>query len=451
MNADDRTDQPGPDHPNEGGWGRSALLGLVLAAFYLMNGREVGTYDTAPGSLIPLAIVRGDGIYLERFEPRLMSFNGVLPVYVSRFGSHIVSRYPIAPGLLALPLVAPQVVYYDLTEPGWDRDFVLEFDRCRWMARRASAVIAALTAALLHQLLVRLGAGGAALPAALTAALGSSLWSTASRTLWEHGPAALALTATVYLLLPRPLPRWRAALAGVSVASLVAFRAPDLLFALVILAWVAWHRPRRLAAFLPGPLILGMLLVGYNWWFFGTIEGGQAEVERLHRVMHRVGGPWSGNLWDGLAGTLLSPNRGLFVFGPWVVVALATSPAAARGLARGSLVRWLLVALVPYGLMFSKYAVWWGGHCFGPRYWTDAVPLLTILLAFGMRWSWRHSRAVTLLFAATIAFSVFVHAVGAFCYPSSWNAHPVNVDFAHDRLWDWRDTEVSRCLQEAFR
>ena len=60
------------------------------------------------------------------------------------------------------------------------------------------------------------------------------------------------------------------------------------------------------------------------------------------------------------------------------------------------------------------------------------------------------SRVLVAVSAMTVIFSIGVHAIGAFCYPSTWNIQPRNVDLHHDRLWDWRDTELSRCLIEKF-
>ncbi len=173
-------------------------------------------------------------------------------------------------------------------------------------------------------------------------------------------------------------------------------------------------------------------------------------MEQQHRELHGVGGPWSGDLRTGMAGTLLSPNRGLFIFSPWVAVAVAVSPVAVRKLATGSLVRWLLLALVPYLFVLSKYAVWWAGGSFGPRYWSEAFPLFGVLLACGLDWAWDRSRGLMALFAVTILLSVMVHAIGAFCFPSTWNFFPADIDVHHERLWDWRDTELSRCIKESL-
>ena len=45
---------------------------------------------------------------------------------------------------------------------------------------------------------------------------------------------------------------------------------------------------------------------------------------------HGVQGPWSGDLIEGAAGTLVSPNRGLLVFSPWIALSLLALPATAR-------------------------------------------------------------------------------------------------------------------------
>jgi hypothetical protein len=421
-----------------------------LTSIYLINRREpIDTSDTVAAELLPFAMLRGDGPFLDRFSAILPPAGVPTSPSLAWSRGHIVSRYPIAPALLFVPLEAPQVWYLDRTSPGWDRNLSLTWMNCRRMAKNASAVVAALVAVGLDRLLRRLGLGRVALPTALTAALGSDLWTVASQAPWQHGPAALALVLSLLLLVPeQPMTRTRLFLAGLTTALLVTFRPLDLLLAVVILAWVAWHYPRKLAWFLPAPVLLGVGLITYNLWYFGTAEGGQHALERLHMRMHGTAGAWSGDLVAGASGTLLSPSRGLFVYCPWVVIALATVPMVAGRLRPWSLVCWLLAALVPYLLVLSKYSVWWAGHSFGPRYWTDVIPLFAILLGFGLDEARARRRPLLVVFGMAIAAAVAIQAVGAFCYPSSWNLHPANVDLHHERLWDWSDNELTRCLSE---
>jgi hypothetical protein len=49
-----------------------------------------------------------------------------------------------------------------------------------------------------------------------------------------------------------------------------------------------------------------------------------------------------------------------------------------------------------------------------------------------------------------IIVAIAIQVIGACFYPSTWNLEPLNVDLHHERLWDWRDTELSRCLREGL-
>jgi hypothetical protein len=452
--ADERTlTESGLSQATKGGtagWPFSIGLGVLIAFIYLSSDREKGAFDTVPNTLLPLAVLRGDGVYLDRFRALFVREWGTpTPIFVAVSRGHLVSRYPIGPGLLAVPFYLPQVAYLDRAQPGWDRSLVRAYAESRMMGKRTAALLTALAAVALHRLLIALGLTRAAAAATLATALGSGLWSVGSQALWPHGPAALFLTLLMLALSREPVSRTWLVLGGLAAAMLVVVRSIDLIFALVALAWVIGTQPRRVGWFLPAPLVLGLLLVGSNLYFFDSVAGGQDEIERHHRILHGVEAPWSGNLRDGMMGTLFSPSRGLFVYSPWVLPALAVLPGSFRLLRRGSVARWLVFALIPYLVLLSKYAVWWGGGTFGARYWTDALPILGIIFAVSLTWAYERARMLLPVFVLGVVVAIVFHAIGAFCYPSSWNFYPTDIDIDHRRLWDWRDTELSRCVRES--
>lgn len=437
---------------NRGGsWWISLGIGALLLVVYLSNRREIGSYDTEPTTLTALTLVRGEGIYLDRFSPVLWESDGRRPPYVGRSGNHIVSLYPLATAILAAPLVAPQVWLLDRLRPGWDDNPARAWSTARSMAKRAAAMLVAILGVLLHRVTRHHGPAWAAVAATLVACLGSDLWIVGSQALWQHGPAALMLVVVLWLFAPAECGPWRTALAGAATGFLVACRAIDLVFAVVILGWVALLRRDRLVWFLPAPLLIAVALLAYNLETFGAISGGQARLESIHPRIHGVPGPWSGPLWEGMTGTLLSPARGLFVYCPWVLISLALAPRTLRRLPRNDLAAWLIAGLVPYLLLLSQYSVWWAGHTFGPRYWTDATPLFAVLLTLALAWSLEHRRAWLPVLGAAAVWSVALQAIAAWCYPSSWNLSPRNVDRAHERLWDWHDTEVRRAITESLQ
>jgi len=434
------------DIPKPHTWVWTVLLGLILFGVYLANGRDIGSDDAEPTRLLTYALMRGEGPYLDRYRVGLEIPGYAPPRYAARLHGHWVSLYPIAPALLAAPIAWPLLAVRDYTQPGWDRSPGAENDQAHTSSKFAAAVIVALVGMAIDRVLRRLGLGKVAPVAVLAAGLASNLWAVASQAMWQHGPAALALVLMVGLLLPDPLPPWRLAAAGAAAGALVAFRAIDVIFAAAAVGYVARTRPRGLAWFLPAPLLIGGALVAYHLHTFGTVLGGLAQIEAAHPERHGLAGTWSGDLVGGALGTLFSPSRGLFVFSPWVALALLLLPAYWRSLKAWPLLPWMLAALVADLVVLSTYAVWWAGYSFGPRYWTEAVPLFAILLAFALDWCRTRCRPLLMPFAAAILWGLGVQAIGAFLYPSDWNAIPADVDTHHERLWNWADSELTRCL-----
>lgn len=435
---------PTPNRAPAAAWKQTLLLAVLLTVIYTLNFRELGIGDTVAASQLPTAVLHGDGVVLDRFYPD----RDDLPYWVALKRGHVVSRYPLGTGLLALPFEAPQIIVLDVFRPGWDRDPDTAIRFCTGMSKITSVVLGVLTGVVLFTLLRRLGLGWLAWPATLAATLGSDLWCVGSQGLWQHGPAALALTLSMLLLLPEKPSPGRLLLAGLATACLVCFRALDAVFAAAIFLAVVWRWPRGLVYFLPFPLLLGGLLLASNWWFFGTAAGGQPELESYNPGWRHIEGVWTGNLIDGAAGTLFSPSRGLFVFSPWALLAVLTLPAVWGRLRQWPVLLLLTVSLAADLAVLSQYAVWWAGCSFGPRYWTDAMPIFAVLLGLGLSWAWQRCRPVFWGYAAAIVLSVTIQTIGAFCYPSSFNSSPNYVDVQHERLWDWGDGELARCLRE---
>jgi hypothetical protein len=438
---------------------RAAAFGCLVFALYLSNGRTVTEGDVMPTMLLPIAILRGDGPYLDRFAS-LLGPRGERCHGVAYARGHLVSRYPIAPALAALPTTAVQMAALDRRRPSWSRgDQHGElFFFALFMSKTSHAFLTALAGSVLLAACLRMGARPiVAWTCTAAGSVGSTLWSVASQGAWQHGFAALGLAAAIALLWEDPprgeakggarAPFLRLLFAGFAAAAMVAARSLNVVFALA-LAGVAVQTWRvRAWPFFVFPLLVGGALVAYNVAFFGALEGGQQQLEALHRSYHGVEGTWTGDLLDGGLGTLASPSRGLFVFSPWILLTLALLPALGWR-ALPPIARWLLPALAVYALLLAKYPVWWGGWSFGPRFWTDAVPAFVVLFCAGLDRATGRQRAWLAPAIVLVLVSAAIHALGAFAYPSSWNATPTNVDRAHERLWDWRDSEITRCLSE---
>jgi hypothetical protein len=407
-------------------------------AIYMANGREIGSGDSVPAKFLSCSLVRGDGFYLDRYQAEVLKPwpHPTMPYYVTLVDGHYVSRYPIGPALLALPFTIPQILVLDRTHPGWETSEPERFDT---ICKRSSAAITTLAALALLAVLRLLGLGRVAWLAATAAALGSALWSTASQTLWQHGPAALMLTLLILLLWPENPSRSRFFAAGVTAAMLVCCRPIDLAFAVVTAVWVAIRHPRGLIAFLTPAAAIGTALIGYNRAYLGTAGGYYSNFEAS-----TFNTPWL----EGLQGTLMSPSHGLFVFSPWTLVAFAYLPFAFFQLRRAMLLPWLLATLGAHALLISTFSCWWAGLCFGPRYWTEVIPLLAVVFGMALNWAKTRCKPVFVLSVVLILISAGVEILGTFVYPSSWQDPPPDADGTTHRLWDWSDNELTRCLVE---
>ena len=103
-------------------------------------------------------------------------------------------------------------------------------------------------------------------------------------------------------------------------------------------------------------------------------------------------------------------------------------------------------------LTYSKFIVWWGGHGYGPRYLTDAMPFIGPLFAFGLpplAGRTFRARAATVAIMVALTYSMSIQAIGAFCWPSSWTLND-NPHYRY-RLWDWRESDIELCVRDGPR
>jgi hypothetical protein len=281
-----------------------------------------------------------------------------------------------------------------------------------------------------------------ALLLAIALGLGTGYWSTVSQTLWQHETAVfgmslavLAFTATELGALELLTMGAGLALAGTSRPQLAP--AVAALLAGVILR-AGWRR-----ALLPIVVttVCAAALVSANVRWFADPLGAMPILEALHPRVHATEQTFDAGA-GGLAGLWISPNRGLLVFSPIVVVAAAGIPILLRQNWRAPL-RWCAVAAATQYVLYGCYAVWWGGHTFGPRYMLDLLPLLVPLAAAGIG-TRPLPRTAILALPVLAAWSIAVSATGAFVFPNErWNLVPRH----HERLWDWSDMQILRAWQ----
>lgn len=124
-----------------------------------------------------------------------------------------------------------------------------------------------------------------------------------------------------------------------------------------------------LLAFALPVLLAGLALITFNLFRYGQpFNTGYLPNETF-----------SGVLWQGLWGQLLSPGRGLLLYAPVLVLSLAgVTPLYRRARPEALLAAGvILVHLFLYG----KWFMWHGGYAWGPRFMVPTLPFWAVFLA----------------------------------------------------------------------
>lgn len=354
------------------------------------------------------------------------------------------SRYPIGPSLLAVPCVLLHDAVARVIGAPSVEELIAREEAARVESGVASLVVAVVTVLIFWMARDRgLGAGASA-AVALVFAFCTPAWSTASRGLWQHGPSMLTLaSAMAMLLLARRNDAWAAG-AGLPLGLGVLMRPTNVIALGVLTAYVALRHPRRLLPMLLASGTVLAIFVAWNLHDFG------AALPAYYLPGSQPRAPWSEVPWA-LAGHLVSPNRGLLVFSP--VVLLAAAGVVMQLLRRriDALDVALLIVLGAHFAAISWFLVWWAGHSFGPRYATDVLPVLAwfampAVTALG-ELRGRRRRAALFLTTLLVAWSFFAQLRAATTWDVwEWNGSPVNVDERPERVWDWSDPQILRGL-----
>lgn len=455
---------------------RSLLLVIGLFAVYNINLRQVSSHDTYASRFVPISILRDGDLILDEFVPEDMkkqagpNFFSDYFIYVR--GHFYDSHAPVGP-LLAVPVYALPAWIGTPDRPELVANLFSKLAASIMTALSAAAVFAAsllLLPALRRQPPRNSRTNDSdsrfALMGALTYGLATSIWSTASLAMWTHTPAILGFALALWAL-----SAGRTGAAGFAGAAAVIAR-PATAPALALLAVFLAHRVLNTARtggwastaarskkvdfirFCTAATIVALAGVAYNYWLFGNFVGGAPF--RTGYWVHELGATsmFSGSLPVGLAGLTVSPNRGILIYSPVVLIAVAGAVAAWRFPASEPvlLLRYASLAALTILFTYSKFIAWWGGHGYGPRYLTDAMPFVGILLAVGLQRIFgeapRH-RFIQIAAVAVLVYSISIQAIGAFCWPSPWTLND-NPPYRY-RLWDWRDTEIEACLRAGPR
>ncbi len=356
--------------------------------------------------------------------------------------AHIYSYYPVATPLLVTPAVWLINKLYPLIYP---TDFYTYLQthppdtRTARLEKLLASGIGALAAAAMYLLARRELTIGRSLMLAAIFAFATSMWSTATRALWQHGPSALFLAIALLLLFrARQRPRWFLAL-GAVLAFDYLIRPTNALAIAFIGLYVLINYPRQVWLYIAGLAVILIPYVVQNWVTYGNLFPPYS-----YQLFERFSTP--SVFLEGLAGTLISPARGLFIFSPVFLFSIYGAVLRLKGrLSLSNPDLYLTAIVVPHWVVIALFQDWGGAWSIGPRYFVDVIPLLAYFLIPVLRLDVLAARGLRYGFIAAVLVSALIQFhCSTSIYPWMWNGKPVALVQAPQRKWDWGDLQFLR-------
>jgi len=365
-----------------------AALFWLCTTLYLASFRWHGG-DDIPNSLLPYSILKHGTL---SFDPyRQWATQTGMRDLIHEVRGRLVSVYPVAAGVLALPLYLIPVA--TVAEPS---DVFLHS-----LSKIAGTLLTAGSVVLVRRTLATRCSPRWAMACALLYGLGSFAYSVSSQALYSHAPAQLGV-ALGLLALVHEGRAWSAA-AGFGFALAWAAREDSLFYLGAAGLFLLIHRRDRLAAFVAGAVVPIALNSAY-WHAYS----GSFWLPPYYEMQSSIFGGLDA---EGLVAMLVSPSRGLLFFFPAVVFGLWGAAKACRD-PRTRWAPYMAMAGIAMWVFVAFRITWIGGTTFGTRYF--ALPCLTLAVFAGeLEAEVRRSPRLSAAWVFAFAFCVLVHAAGA--------------------------------------
>lgn len=362
---------------------------------------------------------------------------------------HWYDSYPIGGTLLTTPLVVaavdvmralhPLISGLHSSQPVIEGFLEGDFDAAHPLIEMEAASMLLAASAVMMFFIARLFLPRPrAVWLALLFGLATSAYSIAGRALWQHTPSMLLLTIVIYLLLraqDRPaLAGW----AGLPVALAYTCRPTDALFVMIFTAYVVVRHRKYLGWYLLAAAQVATAFITYDFSIYHNVFSPYYRTDLIGFLPSN----WP-RMAVALAGNLVSPARGLLIFTPVFVFAIAAMIGRRW---RTPLAPWLATLALAQWIIVSSYVSnWWAGHSYGPRFFTDVTPVFVLfLIPYLQDWN-ELARAARVAFVACALLGFAIHVRGGWSEAViQWNTNPLNVDQHPERNWDWSDPPFLR-------
>lgn len=271
----------------------------------------------------------------------------------------------------------------------------------------------------------------------------TSLWSVAGRALWMHGPMMLCILTAIYFLTSEKMSIPKIFWLGVILAFSFIIRPTGLIFfAGILLYFMLTDKKSALIYSLGGIIIFGGFFM-LNYSIYGTVFSPYYQY-----YVNIVSGSGHPNFIQAFFGNLVSPGKGLLIFSSFLIFSGIGIWIKIKNKEFSKLDFCLLLIFALYYLAICFVTKWWDGWSYGPRYISDAVPILIFFIIpyFMHPHFFREKKIIFFVFSFLVIISFLIHSKGALDGKVwvEWNGKPQDVDQHPERMWNWSDPPFLR-------
>ncbi len=325
-----------------------------------------------------------------------------------------VNFFGVGAALMALPLyTVAKLFVHDLAGNAW----LIWF-----LGRESAAMLVAGSAVLLYLAAATLTRRRYALLIALAYGLGTCVWSTCSQGMWQQTPNVFFLALGTCLFFRIDKVKWLAGPCGVAYAMAVWCRPTSAVVVLCVGVYLLLRDRRSFLVYALAGLPFAAALAFYNYHYLGSPFAFGQDVGGRFIATAKTGSSvmWQTPLYKGLLGLLLSPSRGLFVYSPFLLLAI---PGMVRIWTKPqhAVLRPLFVAVLLVLCVEAKHFDWWAGWSYGYRHILDLTVFLSLMLIPEIE-ALCGRLVPRIVLAATLLCSVAVQVLGVTVYDGiGWN------------------------------
>lgn len=250
----------------------------------------------------------------------------------------------------------------------------------------------------------------------------------------------LMLTITLYLILLAKNRAWLVQFASIPLVFSYVVRPTNSISILLLTIFVLIQYRQYFLRYLCWAMTIAIPFLLFNLSVYHSLLSTYYLPQKVASNPH---------LLEALAGNLISPGRGLFVFSPVLLFSICGIALRIKNRELDKLDCILIAILFLHWVTISSFAKWWAGHSFGARFFSDTIPYFmyflipVVAIIPGLKGMTKGLLASIVVCSVVISF--LIHYRGATDWDVHvWNEDPVGVDDNPARVWDWCDIQFLR-------